>query len=75
VTDVAVNERGTIIASCGRDSTVRIWTNNASADAKILKGHSAPCKSVAFNSDGSLLVSSGDDKLVKIWDVEQKKFI
>ncbi len=75
MTDVAVNERGTIIASCGRDSTVRIWTNNASADAKVLKGHSAPCKSVSFNTDGSLLVSSGDDKLVKMWDVEQKKFI
>jgi centriolar protein POC1 len=55
--------------------TVRIWDNNASAACTILKGHSAPAKSVAFNSDGTMLVSSGDDKLVKIWDVPKTKFI
>ena len=75
VTDIALNDRGTIIASCSRDQTVRIWSNNASATCTIMKGHSAPVKSIAFNSDGSLLVSSGDDKSVKIWDIEKRKFI
>lgn len=69
VTDVAVNERGTIIASCGRDATVRIWDNNASAGQTIMKGHSAPVKSISFNADGNWLVSAGDDKLVKMWNV------
>ncbi len=75
VTDVACNERGTLLASCSRDMTVRIWNNNATAGSTVLKGHSAPAKSVAFNSDGTMLVSAGDDKLVKIWDVPRAKFI
>lgn len=75
MTDVAVNDRGTLIASCSRDQTVRIWSNNASAACTIMKGHSAPVKSISFNSDGSLLVSSGADKFVKVWDVEKRKFI
>jgi centriolar protein POC1 len=54
---------------------VRIWNNNASAACTVMKGHSAPVKSIAFNSDGSLLVSSGDDKFIKIWDIEKRKFI
>jgi centriolar protein POC1 len=78
VTDVAINDRGTLIASCSRDHTVRIWENNAQAkdltqNSKLK--HSGPVKSIAFNSDGSLLVSAGDDKLVKIWDVEKRKFV
>lgn len=75
VTDVAVNPLGTLIASVGRDSTVRIWNNNASAQCTVLKGHSAPAKSIEFNQDASLLVSASDDKLVKIWDVAKLKFV
>jgi len=41
----------------------------------VLKGHSAPIKSIEFNTDGKLLVSAADDKLVKIWSVEDMKFI
>ena len=72
---MAVNGRGDLIASCSRDNTVRVWSNNASAACTIMKGHSAPVKSIAFNADGTLLVSAGDDKLVKVWDAEKRKFI
>jgi WD40 repeat protein len=36
------------------------------AQSHILKGHSAPVKSISFNCDGSLLLSASDDKTVKV---------
>lgn len=53
VYDVSINPTSSIIASCSRDCTVRIWKNNASASCSILKGHSAPVKSIEFNADGT----------------------
>ena len=63
-----------MIASGSRDTSVRVWNNNASAHCTVMKGHAAPVKSVEFNTDGSLLVSASDDKLVKVWDIQKLKF-
>ena len=67
--DVSVNPQGNLIASGSRDTSVRVWNNNASAHCTVMKGHAAPVKSVEFNTDGSMLVSASDDKLVKVWDI------
>ena len=72
---VSINPNNTLIASCSRDATIRVWNNNASAHCSVLKGHSAPIKSISFNTEGKLLVSASDDKLVKIWSVEDLKFL
>jgi len=52
VYDVSINPSSGLIASCSRDTTIRIWNNNASAHCSVLKGHSAPVKSIEFNADG-----------------------
>ena len=70
VYDVSINHTNTLIASCSRDNTIRIWNNNASAKSVTIKGHSAPVKSCQFNADGRMLVSASDDKLVKMWSVK-----
>ena len=72
---VSVNPSNSLIASCSRDTTVRIWSNNASAKWNALKGHTAPVRCVEFNADGQYLVSASDDKLVKMWSVEDMKFL
>ena len=51
---MAVNPQGTLIASVSRDTTVRVWNNNASANCSVMNGHSAPVKSIDFNQDGNL---------------------
>jgi len=75
VYDVSINPSNSLIASCSRDATIRVWNNNASAHCNILKGHTAPIKSIEFNKDGKLLISAADDKLVKLWSVEDLKFM
>ena len=75
VYDVSINPSNSLIASCSRDNTIRIWKNTASATHTILKGHSAPVKSIEFNADGTLLVSASDDKLVKMWSVADHRFL
>lgn len=46
VYDVAINPTGNQIASASKDNTIRLWNNNAEAFSYILKGHSAPVKSI-----------------------------
>jgi centriolar protein POC1 len=75
VYDVSINPANTLIASCSRDNTIRLWNNNASARSTVLKGHSAPVKSIEFNADGRMLISASDDKLVKMWNVKDLKFL
>jgi centriolar protein POC1 len=75
VYDVSINPSGSLIASCSRDATFRVWNNNASAKSSVVKGHTGPIKSITFNSDGKTLLTAGDDKLVKLWSVENLKFL
>ena len=46
VYDVDINPSSTLLASASRDTTIRVWNNNASARYSVLKGHSAPVKSI-----------------------------
>ena len=44
--DVSINPTCSLLASASRDTTIRLWNNNASAKFQVLKGHSAPVKCV-----------------------------
>ncbi|XP_028662261.1 WD repeat, SAM and U-box domain-containing protein 1 [Erpetoichthys calabaricus] len=64
------------LASCGQDSTVKIWivSQDKQSGCKfqllhILNNQSAPVLSCAFSSDGEWLVSGSVDKTVVIYDV------
>ncbi|KAM9398073.1 WD repeat, SAM and U-box domain-containing protein 1-like isoform 1-T1 [Salvelinus alpinus] len=66
------------LASCGQDSTLKIWTvsrsNTGSCKMQLLHtltGQSAPVLSCAFSADGQLLVSGSVDKTVTVYDASQ----
>jgi WD40 repeat protein len=46
ICDVDINPEGDRLASASRDCTVRVWKNAASAQCTVMKGHSAPVKSI-----------------------------
>ena len=48
VTGVKFNPAGTLIASCSRDKTVRLWVNNVEGRSSDFKAHTSAVRSVDF---------------------------
>jgi WD40 repeat protein len=56
-----------LLASCGADSTVRLWNPLSGAALKTLTGHKDFLYSVALSPDGSLVAGAGFTGEVRIW--------
>jgi WD40 repeat protein len=59
--------KGDLLASCGKDKTIRIWDVQKQKLLATLKGHKKPVRLVQFSGDGRTLISVDDDGVVKIW--------
>jgi WD40 repeat protein len=58
-----------MLASGGRDKTVKIWDAASGRLIRTLRGHQGTVLSVAFCPVGQLLVSGGEES-VKVWDTK-----
>jgi len=65
---VAFSPDGQLLASSGKDKTVRLWDPATGENRRTLTGHTASVEDVAFSPDGRLLASCGYDKTVRLWD-------
>jgi WD40 repeat protein len=68
---VAFSPDGTLLATGGRDSQIRIWRVDTGEELVTLSDHSKPVLSLSFNPTGTLLVSGSGDNFVKLWVVPQ----
>jgi WD40 repeat protein len=58
---------GSLLASGGRDATVRLWDAQTGDLLRTLVNPSEAVNSVSFSPDGRLLASGGDDAAVMVW--------
>merc|ERR1712226_683902 len=63
---VAFSPCGTILASGGDDSVIKLWGVSSSNLIATLEGHTGPINSVMFSADGSLLMSTSDDESIRM---------
>ena len=74
VLGVAFSPDGRLAASCGTDSSIKLWVVSSTGlrwKATLL-GHRGYIPGVAFSPDGSRLVSAGADQTLKLWDLAQE---
>jgi WD40 repeat protein len=69
VYSVAWSPDGQALASCGADSTVRLWRGDGSPIC-ALTGHADWVYSVAWSPDGRALASASLDEAVQLWTLE-----
>ncbi|KAM0793689.1 hypothetical protein ACM66B_001116 [Microbotryomycetes sp. NB124-2] len=65
VLDVCFNEKW--IASCSKDTTIRIWHRDTGELYRVLAGHRGPVNAVQL--DGDKVISASGDSFMKMWDV------
>ncbi len=65
---VAFSPDGKLLATAGRDATVKLWDAATGDERATLRGHTDEVSWVAFSPDGKMLVSASDDRTVRLWD-------
>ncbi|MEU4038984.1 nSTAND1 domain-containing NTPase [Streptomyces collinus] len=69
---VAANPAGSVLATAGRDRTVRLWDVRAARHPRqtaVLTGHRDAVYALAVRPGGSVLASAGADGTVILWDI------
>ena len=73
-TSVSITHDGTMAASAGMDTTIRMWTLPEGKLITELHGHEfGAVTAIDFSPDGTHLVSAGEDGSIRIWNVAAEK--
>ncbi len=60
---------GKLLATCGKDGTVRLWNATDGRLLATLQANSREVNCLTFSPDASKLVTGGEDRAVHVWDV------
>jgi WD40 repeat protein len=68
---LAVSPDGKMLASCGNDRLVKLWSIPDGKLLHELAGHGCHVYNVAFHPDGKHLISADLKGIVKVWEVDK----
>lgn len=75
ITGIVFHPSGTLMATCGKDRTVKLWNPAAPQPAvqalKSLDGHTAWIEGIVFIDQGTKLATVSADHTVRIWDLAE----
>jgi WD40 repeat protein len=69
VDSIAFSADGTLLASGGRDSLIKLWEVESGELVGELTAHSKPILTLAFHPAGNMLASGSGDNTVRVWGV------
>jgi WD40 repeat protein len=69
VYQVVFNRRGTRVATCSYDRTVRVWDVETGRPTHVFREHTEAVYSVAFSPNDRWLASGAGDRSIKLWDL------
>ena len=73
VTDVAVDPKGTLMATASADGTVRISQVADGKFVRALVGHKGAVNAVSFSNTGTHIATGGADGTARLWTVADGK--
>ena len=65
----ALSVRGSILASGGPESTVRLWDPNSGKRITNFVGHTDNIRDILVNEDGDTVMTASSDQTVKVWSI------
>lgn len=69
---VTFSPDGTLLASCSRDGTVKIWDLGNGREVRTYRGQKEAIRALAWSPDGKLIASAGGND-IHIWNPEDGK--
>ena len=62
---------GTILASSGKDGTIKFWDLLKHKVVDTITAHTAPITDLCFSPNGQILASASEDMTVRLWNLSQ----
>jgi WD40 repeat protein len=65
---MAFSPDGSLVATGGRDRSVRTWSSDSGTGHDVFQGHEAVVTCGCFSPDGRTLATGGVDKTIRLWE-------